>query len=462
MSKEKFLKELEKKLSLLSEDERNDTINEYRDIIEEKMKHGKKEAEAVKEFGSIDELSKEILSAYKLNPDYNQSESKKDFIDNAEDIIKKGAKKISEVTDEVVDSFKKSDFDMTSQNIIEIILKIILLLVFLVVLKVPFYLISTIGESVFEIGFSPIPNLFGGIWKILVDIIYVGVCILLIVKLILKYTKNKEDQVEEKTKKEKKEPNKTTRKTATKSESKITKKPKRKSDSLERAILLLVQLFMVFVFIIPLFFIILLILFGIILLIFFILKGVGVYGFLIFALGCLGFCISLQLMFYRGMFTKQKIYLSPFVVSLVVMFVGGLISLDYIFGFTYYNYLPKDQYHQKTEILEQKIDKKTNIYAYDAEIITDNTISDNQIKIELNYYPDFITYKKDEGKENNDNYISFVEILKDGSFNFNNKMSKRFMKDLSKQKIYDYSLLTNISIKIYVNDKTKDLVSTEY
>ncbi len=462
MNKEKFLKELEKKLSLLSEEERKDTINEYRDIIEEKMKHGKKEIEAVKEFGSIDELSKEILSAYKLNPDYNRSESKKDFIDNAEDMIKKGAKKISEVTDEVVDSFKKSDFDMTSQNIIELILKVILLLVFLVVLKVPFYLISTIGESVFEIGFSPFSNMFGGIWKILVEIIYVGVCILLIVKLILKYTKNKDEQVEIKTKKEEKESNKTTKKAATKPESKITKKSKRKSDSLERALLLLVQLFIVFVFIIPLFFIILLIVFGIILLIFFILKGVGVYGFLIFAFGCLGFCISLQLMFYRGMLTKQKIYLSPFVVSLIVMLIGGLISLDYIFGFTYYNYLPKDQYHQKTEVFEQKIDKKTEFHTSDTEIIVDNTIADNQIKIELNYYPDFITYEKHTGKENNHDYIAFVDIPKDGSFNFNNKISKRFIKDLGKQKIYDYSQLTKISTKIYVNDKTKDLVSTWY
>ena len=41
MTKDKFLRELEKKLSILSEEERKDTINEYRDIIEEKVKHGK-------------------------------------------------------------------------------------------------------------------------------------------------------------------------------------------------------------------------------------------------------------------------------------------------------------------------------------------------------------------------------------------------------------------------------------
>lgn len=109
MSKDKFLRDLEKKLSILSEEERKETIDEYRDIIEEKVKHGKKESEAVKEFGSIDELAKEILNAYKINPDYNRNntgDKAKDFVDGAEEIIRKGAKKISKVTDDVVDDVK--------------------------------------------------------------------------------------------------------------------------------------------------------------------------------------------------------------------------------------------------------------------------------------------------------------------------------------------------------------------
>ena len=70
MNKEKFIKELTKKLNILSEEEKNDIILEYEDIIEEKIKHGKTEEEAVKEFGDIDKLTKEILEAYKINPDY--------------------------------------------------------------------------------------------------------------------------------------------------------------------------------------------------------------------------------------------------------------------------------------------------------------------------------------------------------------------------------------------------------
>ena len=94
MNKEKFIKELTKKLNILSEDEKNDIILEYEDIIEEKIKHGKTEEEAVKEFGDIDKLTKEILEAYKINPDYKNSD--KSFFNNVEESIKKGAKKLSD------------------------------------------------------------------------------------------------------------------------------------------------------------------------------------------------------------------------------------------------------------------------------------------------------------------------------------------------------------------------------
>ena len=62
MNKKKFLKLLEEKLQIFSEEERNDILNEYKDTIEEKVKHGSSEEEAVADFGSIEELSREILA----------------------------------------------------------------------------------------------------------------------------------------------------------------------------------------------------------------------------------------------------------------------------------------------------------------------------------------------------------------------------------------------------------------
>ncbi|MBS7021215.1 MAG: DUF1700 domain-containing protein, partial [Firmicutes bacterium] len=73
MTKKKFLSELEKKLNVLNESEIKDIINEYSDIIDEKVKHGKTEKEAIEDFGKIEDLAKEILSAYKINPDYKET-----------------------------------------------------------------------------------------------------------------------------------------------------------------------------------------------------------------------------------------------------------------------------------------------------------------------------------------------------------------------------------------------------
>ena len=49
MTKKKFLSELEKKLSVLDDSEIQDIINEYRDIIDEKVKHGKTEKEVIED-----------------------------------------------------------------------------------------------------------------------------------------------------------------------------------------------------------------------------------------------------------------------------------------------------------------------------------------------------------------------------------------------------------------------------
>ena len=53
MNKEEFLQKLEKELSILNNKERQDIIEEYKDTIEEKVKHGQTEEDAVRDFGNI-------------------------------------------------------------------------------------------------------------------------------------------------------------------------------------------------------------------------------------------------------------------------------------------------------------------------------------------------------------------------------------------------------------------------
>ncbi len=56
MSKAEFLQELEKRLHVLNEKERQDVLEEYAQHIDLKIANGMSEEEAVKDFGSIEEL----------------------------------------------------------------------------------------------------------------------------------------------------------------------------------------------------------------------------------------------------------------------------------------------------------------------------------------------------------------------------------------------------------------------
>lgn len=70
MSKAEFLQELEKRLHVLNEKERQDVLEEYAQHIDLKIANGMSEEEAVKDFGSIEELIAELLDAYSINEAY--------------------------------------------------------------------------------------------------------------------------------------------------------------------------------------------------------------------------------------------------------------------------------------------------------------------------------------------------------------------------------------------------------
>lgn len=72
MKKNEFLHELDQRLLILSEEERQDILEEYALHIDLKMKNGMEEEAAARDFGDIQVLATEILSAYSLNPNYKQ------------------------------------------------------------------------------------------------------------------------------------------------------------------------------------------------------------------------------------------------------------------------------------------------------------------------------------------------------------------------------------------------------
>ena len=67
MTRFDFANKLNSRLYLLSETERLDIIDEYIGHIDQKMKSGQTESDAIKDFGDIDDLAKEILAAYHID-----------------------------------------------------------------------------------------------------------------------------------------------------------------------------------------------------------------------------------------------------------------------------------------------------------------------------------------------------------------------------------------------------------
>lgn len=70
MDKKAFLAELAQALSVLQEEELRDILDEYEQHIDMKVENGLTEQEAIEDFGSLTELTAEILEAYHVRADY--------------------------------------------------------------------------------------------------------------------------------------------------------------------------------------------------------------------------------------------------------------------------------------------------------------------------------------------------------------------------------------------------------
>lgn len=456
--KEKFLKDLEKKLSVLSDEEKKDIINEYSDIIDEKIKHGKSEEEAINEFGDIKELSKEILKAYKINPDYNKSEfSEKtnDFIKSSEDLIKKGAQKLADVTEEVVDNLKGSGKEFDAADIFEIIIKILIVLVALAFLRIPFYIIGEIGEGIFNIGLFPLNNVFLILWKIFVWVIYVVVCVLLIMFVVNKYTKNNTSYVKkDDIKKEK--PIKSTKNEPIKDEVKPKKVEKENNDAFGNFLSIFLKIWCVILIFIPLWCMQIGLICGICAVIYLIIKGIEIYGILLLLLGISGMIGYFTDIIWKLLFSKGKLHVFPIFLNIVLIVLGGILTFDFFTNLTYSDNLPS-KYKEVKSTYNVIIDEKTYIDDVIDKYI-DNSLNDNELRFEVTYYDGVYNITEPTIIEmSNEDRIKTIKHFNHQEFRFNNKYVKKVIDDLKHKKIYNYSLVDDITIKVFSNEKTKEL-----
>ena len=122
MKKNEFFNELRKKLKILKKEEVEDIIREYEDNINEKIKNGYSEEDAIKSFGNIDELCNEILDAYKIS--YENTNS-------FEDVVSNYVSKISNWLKNIISNFSND----TAEEILNMIFKVFAIIILIFILR---------------------------------------------------------------------------------------------------------------------------------------------------------------------------------------------------------------------------------------------------------------------------------------------------------------------------------------
>lgn len=435
MKKRKFLNELERKLYILNEEERKDIINEYKDTIEEKMKHGKSEEEAIEDFGSIDLLVEEILKAYKINPQYDKKEDPKvkDVFDKSESLIQKWAHDLSTFFQELGKDCKENGLEITLELIFEWILKGIFLLILCSLVKIPFALLEVLGLGIFDFTFSPFNILLGVVWKILLGILYFVVCILLGIAMFKQYFitySKKNNKVEVPVKK--------------------NEKIEKKTDSFS-PVFLLIKVFVILVLGIPCFFATIGLSFLFAFSIYLLTIGIPVIGLLLLSFGLL-LLFGMTAQFAFELPRKRFPFFTILFSSILIVF-GGFLSITSLIDYTYRDELP-NRYSSKEEVYLEDIKEFTTISsAYDKTITINNDLPDGRVQIRVTYYDDYITIKKEE-------FSNQIKIQ--SQYKNHKRLWKKnyhlFLEDLKEKEIYNYSLLYHYHITIEVNENTRSQI----
>lgn len=452
MNKKEFLDKLEKKLSILDESERKDILDEYKDTISEKVKHGQSEEEAVADFGDVDELVKEILSAYKIDPDFEGKDENtfNKLLSDGEDLIKKGADKLAKTSKGLASDFKRTNKEINLSLVFEIVIKIIITIFLIGILRLPFMLIYEVGKGMLDSIFAPFEMIFSFLFGVLLLIVYLSLCVLVIVSLFKGYFKHDDTALEDAHKEEEENKN---------SEVKEKSPVKKGRSTLGEAIILIIKIWVVIFIMVPAVFVNLCILFGLCLAIIYLIKGINLFGLGILLLGCLIMCTWFIKLIYGILFKAKKVNVIPLIISIILMMVGGLLFADMIINIDYYDKVPSN-IKKESKVYEYKIDERTvisNLNGYTEEIVKD--MKDGEIKVEVDYYKEATKIKIDDYDAGDYRRIAFVNNytgINPTKFMYNN-----FIDNLKDNKIYNYNDVYAFNIKVYGNEKTLAMVEEE-
>ncbi|MFA5602685.1 MAG: DUF1700 domain-containing protein [Bacilli bacterium] len=445
MNKKKFLKELENRLDVLKEEEKKDILNEYEGHIDLKVKNGKTEEEAVKDFGKIDDLVAEILDAYKIKKDYKkQGDSLDKYIEKFVDTLKEVFKNITA---------------SINDDTIGFIFKLLIVLIAIGFLKIPFYIIEHIGRGIFgALTFNPLDNILIFIWVLVVQIVYVIAAFMLAFSILKKkdvVEKKEEIKKETKKKETKREEKKETKKIETKEEKKRDQKIVVNS-SIQTISTVILKIGAIMI-TIPLIFMMIGFAVGLGILIKLVIEGIVLFSVLSIIVGFIFLNGLLIDLIYTVVFRKRKRGIG-FLINLIIgLLLIGFGSASIVFDFVKYDYvdeLPNHSYQVFEKEYTYSLDGEfTFYYRYgDADIVIDDNLT-NKMKVKAIYYDELIDLN--EVKYDN-NKVKFSIDGEDYNFKEVNAFYKMIKRDLKDKKLYNYSLFFKPKYEIYVNSQSVD------
>lgn len=435
MNKKEFISELKSKLSILKKEEVNDIVNEYSEHIEEKIKSGKSEKEAIEEFGDIDELVSGILDAYKIDKEYYKKTS---ILDN-----------IAEDTKEVFNKIIKIISNGTSKEIIKLLAYILITILICYILKLPFYIMETFVNKLF-IGLPvSVYNILSRCNSIIIYMIYIIFVFIVFIKVLKEKVINNfmiKESVSSKTKTKKSSKEKETKEVITNNERTIV-------DSIFDIFKFMFRLFAGFI------------LFGVAVMLFgfSILLIVSIYIYIKYNFGIgisimtIGFVLgSLWLIYILYKYiVKSKISFTKafimFCMSIILCGVGvGVFATE----FNQFEYIDG---HHEFVLKEEKEYNSDNIKYIECnncdkiDKIINNDLKDNVFIVK--------TYSSDYFETYCNNY--YENNLCCGTRYPNYGFYKIILNDIKNKKFYNYDAFRSIKLEVIANEKTLNKLNIE-
>lgn len=433
MKKDEFLTKLRKELDILEESEIEDILNEYEGYIDEKIKKGTSEEDAVKSMGDVYELASDLLSAYKIK----KPKEKDSFNDLANSAVN--------IFNHIVDILANKSFS----EIIRFIIEIVIIFFIISLFKIPFEILdSVIKKAFYNLGAL---NLIRYVISFILELVYLIFAIILFIRIFEKrYLKdlNPSHINTGKTfKNEKVKPEKIIKEEVEKKEHNSL------ISSLSEIFLILIK-FIIFWFLLGSAFYIFMMAIVLGLCLYLLFKGVTYLGIYLSLFSLFNFGILIFIFLYNFIFnrkTKHSLFLITLITNFIILGVGvGIGSIE--IANTSFNYDINIINPQTKEVLVDMKDNMILPYNFTDKVIVDDTLGD-KIKIEYIFASDIDLYTNTYLAKNG-TYQLLICNYDIERFNYNPEILNNLIQDLKDKNIHSYDL---VQIKIYASlaNKTK-------